>query len=321
MADTINTNVFPVTVNGEVRGAKFVDFAGLDYFWSKAKSYVDAADKALSEGVATNSAAISSIQDELNSLSGGAGSIATQIQNAINALKLPETYATIESVNGNVESLTSSITKNSEDIAANSAANSAVAANLASHAADAELHVTKDKQNAWDAATSAINAFLKDSDATEKAVDTLKEIQAYITTDGEASAELLADVAQNKKDIAANSTAISSVVTKMGEDIAAAKSEAIAAAAEDATSKADTAKSEAIAQAKLDAQDFLKSYYTSAQVETKLSETLATAQGYANTAETNAKNYAAAYTNELFGSITFAENGDIDGLFTPATGE
>ena len=33
-----NTNVFNENVN------KFVDLAGLDYFWGKAKSYVDAGD-------------------------------------------------------------------------------------------------------------------------------------------------------------------------------------------------------------------------------------------------------------------------------------
>ena len=85
MSEVINTNVF-------AEGKKFIDFSGLQYFWNKTKGYVDAADERLSGQIALNQNAISSIQDELNSLSGGAGSIATQINNAIAALDLPNTY-------------------------------------------------------------------------------------------------------------------------------------------------------------------------------------------------------------------------------------
>lgn len=42
--------------------------------------------------IKSNEDAISGIQDELNSLSGGVGSVGTQINNAINALDLPNTY-------------------------------------------------------------------------------------------------------------------------------------------------------------------------------------------------------------------------------------
>ena len=96
MAEKINVNVFDAE-------KKFVDFAGLDYFWEKAKKYVDDADllmdgrvDALEEVVGDSTKGlvkdVKSIQDELNSLSGGAGSIATQINNAIAALDLPNTY-------------------------------------------------------------------------------------------------------------------------------------------------------------------------------------------------------------------------------------
>jgi hypothetical protein len=46
MAEVINTNVFDAE-------KKFVDFAGLDYFWEKAKKYVDDADKVTADKVAT----------------------------------------------------------------------------------------------------------------------------------------------------------------------------------------------------------------------------------------------------------------------------
>jgi hypothetical protein len=70
MAEVINTNVIAAD-------KKFVDVKSLEYFWGKTKTYVDAADAAIAARVTTNEGAISSIQDELNSLSGGAGSIAT----------------------------------------------------------------------------------------------------------------------------------------------------------------------------------------------------------------------------------------------------
>ena len=96
MAEVINTNVFDAE-------KKFVDFAGLDYFWEKAKAYVDDADKvtadkvATLEGVVGNDASglvqkVNLIQGELDGLNGGVGSITTQIENAISALNLPNTY-------------------------------------------------------------------------------------------------------------------------------------------------------------------------------------------------------------------------------------
>lgn len=46
-----------------------------------------------------------------------------------------------------------------------------------------------------------IDTFLADADVTEKAVDTLKEIQEYITSDGEAAATMTANIAENAKAI------------------------------------------------------------------------------------------------------------------------
>lgn len=96
MAETVNTNVFEST-------KKFVDFAGLDYFWGKAKTYIDGVDATMSAKVVDleNTVGDSTkglvqkvnlIQGELDGLNGGAGSITTQIENAISALDLPNTY-------------------------------------------------------------------------------------------------------------------------------------------------------------------------------------------------------------------------------------
>jgi hypothetical protein len=67
----------------------------------------------------------------------------------------------------------------------------AVQGNLDSHVADAVAHVTADERTAWNAAKTAIDAFLKDADMTADAVDTLKELQTYMTTDGEAAAKVV----------------------------------------------------------------------------------------------------------------------------------
>ena len=74
----------------------------------------------------------------------------------------------------------------------------------------------------------------------------------------------------------------------------------------DAAGAAATAKEEAIAQAKLDAAEVLKAYYTKTEVDNLLS-----------TNSTGDRAYAKQYTDELFNSIQFAANSDIDALFTP----
>ena len=104
MAEVINTNVF----NSE---KKFVDFAGLDYFWEKAKKHIDDADSALdgrldvvegdveslksTVGDANNGLVkdVKGLQDSISELAGdGEGSISDQIDNAIAALDLENTY-------------------------------------------------------------------------------------------------------------------------------------------------------------------------------------------------------------------------------------
>ena len=74
----------------------------------------------------------------------------------------------------------------------------------------------------------------------------------------------------------------------------------------EAKGAAADAQAAAIAQAKLDAADALKSYYTKTEVDNLLS-----------TNSTGDRAYAKQYTDELFGSIKFAANSDIDALFAP----
>lgn len=85
MAEVINTNVFDAE-------KKFVDFAGLDYFWSKAKTYIDGVDATMSAKVLANEGEIAKIWSEIGTLSGGVGSVDSQIDEKIAALNLPNTY-------------------------------------------------------------------------------------------------------------------------------------------------------------------------------------------------------------------------------------
>ena len=62
-----NTNVFDANVN------KFVDLAGLQYFWGKAKSYIDAGDAAVAKDLADLA---KTVEDFMGS---GEGSVADQL--------------------------------------------------------------------------------------------------------------------------------------------------------------------------------------------------------------------------------------------------
>lgn len=350
MAEVINTNVFDVN-------KKFVDFSGLDYFWTKAKTYIDGVDASMSAKVVALEETVGDstkglvqkvnlIQGELDGLNGGAGSITTQIENAITALDLPNTYEVKGAAADALTEAQSYVDGKVDGKFDAAGAAAEVDGKLTTHAADAVAHVTADERTAWNSAKTAIDAFLKDADMTEKAVDTLAELQTYMTTDGAAAAELVGRVATletiNHDAYKAADTALETSLKGYVDGkvdgkfdaagaAATAKSEAIAdavgkyqpignyEAAGTADAKiaelklADTyeakgaaadAQAAAIAQAKTDAAEALKAYYTKTEVDNLLS-----------TNSTGDRAYAKQYTDELFTSIKFAANSDIDALF------
>ena len=148
-------------------------------------------------------------------------------------------------------------------------------------------------QDTANTAKEAIDAFLKEADATETAIDTLKEIQAELDANEDGAAAMAARIKQledenhatsaeletavndldaeiAKKANASDVTALDGRVATLegithvtAEQIATAKSEAIAAAATDATTKADAALASAKAyadQAEADALQAAKDY-------------------------------------------------------------
>lgn len=347
-----NTNVFDAN-------KKFVDLSSLEHFWGKAKSFVESADAVVDNKVAALAGVVGdsttglvkdvkSIQDELNSLSGGAGSIATQIDNAIAALDLPNTYE----AKGEAAKAQAAAEAYADGLASNyDAAGTAAGLNTAMDARVAVLEAIDHNKLAADASAAAVATILDDA---PEAFDTLKEVAQWIadsesaataadlvtrvaaleTIDHDAyvdaDAQVLADAksyadglagnyevagaaAQALADAKADAAALYQV--KGSYEVAGAAAQALVDAKAyvdgkvdgkfDAAGSAAGAQAAAIAQAKADAAEALKGYYTKAEVDNLLSTNSAADQAYAKT-----------YTDALYSSIQFAQNSDIDALFT-----
>ena len=313
MSELINTNVFDAN-------KKFVDLSSLDYFWDKAKGYIDGVDASMSEKVTANEDAIKAINAELETISGGVGSVGTQINEAIAALKLAETYEA----------------KGDAAKAETAAKAYADEKNTAMDTRVKVLEAINHEELAADAAASAVAAVV---DGAPEKFDTLKEVAQWIAASEsaadaadlvtrvaaleainhdayvEADAEVLQDAKDYADGLAGNYEAAGASATAA----AAAKLEAIADADGKLALKANAAdvyvkdtvdtkvagaQAAAIAQAKLDAAEALKAYYTKTEVDNLLS-----------TNSTGDRAYAKQYTDELFGSFQFAVNSDIDALF------
>lgn len=236
MAELINTKVFDAE-------KKFVDFAGLDYFWEKAKKYVDDVDAAASlridgvEGKVTtlettvgnaNSGLVqkvNALQAELDVLSGGAGSITTQIENALGTLDVVDAAV--------VGQYVSSVSET-----------------------DGKITVTR----------AALPDYTEVYDAKGAAATALADAKTYVD-----------DKVDGKFD---------------------------------AIGSADAAQAAAIAQAKLDAAAALADYYKKSETYSKTE-----VDNLLSTNSTGDRAYAKQYTDELFQSIKFASNSEIDALF------
>ena len=85
----------------------------------------------------------------------------------------------------------------------------ASAQTLANHEADAVKHITAKERTDWNTAKQRIDTFLADADMTANAVDTLKELQEYMVSDGSAATELVnrVDALETKATDASNKIA------------------------------------------------------------------------------------------------------------------
>lgn len=258
----INENVF-------TEGKKFVDISGLSHFWTKTKEYVDSADENISAKVKANEDKLVLIQNELDGLSGGSGSITTQIETAINNLNLPNTYATKGELNAEIERVDDLESELGERISS--------------------LELINHEKLASDAAAAAVAGVI---DGAPEKFDTLKEIAAWI-----------ADA--NTADDAASLVTRVAALEEIDHDAYVSYVDGKVDGKFDTVGSAAAAQSAAIAQAKVDAAEALKAYYTKTEVDSLLSSN-----------STGDRAYAKQYTDELFGSMTFAVNSDIDLLFS-----
>ena len=380
MAEVINNNVIEA-------GKKFVDFSGLDYFWTKAKNYIDGVDAAMSakvvtlentvgdstKGLVKGLADLKNTVDALGNIEGGEG-IGGMIDAKIAALDLPNSYdahgaaaKALEDAQAYVDGLV----MNGENPRFD-AAGTAAGFDAAMNTRVAKLEAIDHDKIAADAAATAVAGVI---DGAPESFDTLKEVAAWIANNDHATdvATLMTDVANLKQiDHDAYKAADTALETSIkgyvdgkvdGKfDAAGAAADAQAAAIADAASKyqvkgnyeaagaaaqaledakdyadgkfqvagdyevagtaasaiaalnlpntyeakgaAADAQAAAIAQAKLDAAEALKGYYTKTEVDNLLSTNSAADQAYAKT-----------YTDQLFNSIQFAANSDIDAIF------
>lgn len=345
MSELINQNVF-------ADSKKFIDFSGLQHFWTKTKGYVDTADSGLSGRITVNENAIKAINEELTTLSGGVGSVGTQINNAIAALKLPETYeakGAAATAEGNANAYADGLVKNEDGTAKFDAAGTAAGLNDAMDARVVKLEAIDHDKIAADAAAAAVAGVI---DEAPESFDTLKEVAAWIANNDHASdvAGLVTDVENLKKIdhdayVAADATVLANAKAYTDGLVlvdGVAKFEAAGAAAQaltDAKKYADdnfqvkgnyeaagTAAS-AIAALKLadtyEAKGAAADAQAAAIAQAKLDAAEALKGYYTkgevdnllSTNSTGDRAYAKQYTDELFGSFKFAENSEIDALF------
>ena len=339
MSELINQNVF-------ADSKKFIDFSGLQHFWTKTKGYVDTADSGLSGRITVNENAIKAINEELTTLSRGVGSVGTQINNAITALNLPNTYE----AKGAAEDAYDAAKDYADGLAGNyDAAGTAKNFNDAMDTRVKVLEGIDHNKLAADAAAAAVAGVIDDAPAK---FDTLKEIAAWIAEadTAEDAASLVTRVAtleaiDHDAYVAADETVLTNAkayadglvmvdgVAKFDAAGAAAtaKSEAIADAASKYQVKGDyeaagTADA-AIAALKLadtyEAKGAAADAQAAAIAQAKLDAAEALKGYYTkgevdnllSTNSTGDRAYAKQYTDELFGSFKFAENSEIDALF------
>lgn len=165
--------------------------------------------------------------EDVDAVAGGAQTseqVQTAITNAINNLDSSVEDADASSfVNVKVEETDgklTAITVTTTDIAS--------ASDLSGHIADTVKHITADERTAWNAAKSAIDTFLKDADMTTDAVDTLKELQKYMTDDASAANALVNRVGANETAIATlngNASTVGSVAKAVADVVGDAAEE------------------------------------------------------------------------------------------------
>ena len=216
------------------------------------KARAMAAEKKAQDQADANKAAIAT----LNGNDTVEGSVDKKIKDAI-----ANVNTTTNGLAGRVSTLETKVGSATDTAAADGSLYARVAKNAADiDAIEADYLRAADKTelaNAIKTEKDRMDAFMADADVSAKAVDTLKEIQQYITKDGEAAATMTQNIADNKAAIAAINNETTGILAQAKADaqskdealhttitgeIATAKQGAIESAAATAESKVNDAK-------------------------------------------------------------------------------
>ena len=218
------------------------------------KARAMAAEEAVDEKAEANKSAIAT----LNGADTVEGSVAKKIKDAIDKVN-----TTTGGLDTRVGALETKVGSDKDTAKADGSLYARVAQNVKDiDAIEKDYLKTADKtalQNAIKTEKDRLDAFMANADVQEGAIDTLKEIQAYITSDGQAAATMTQDIADNKAAIAAINHETTGILAQAKADAAAkdealhttitgeigtAKQEAIDAAASAADTKVGAAKTE-----------------------------------------------------------------------------
>lgn len=257
----------------------------------------------------------------------GEDSVASQIEDAVEAAesriqaKLDNKVETSE-YNQYKTTNDAAVGQISSDLSGEITARETLEGEFDNHVADNVRHITADERTAWNEAKADIDAFMASAEAGEAAIDTLKEIQNFLSSDDGTVQTLLDEVAENKAAIATLNGTEEGSVKKAAADAQAAaeataksytdareveikkyadqaEADAVATAAADAASKADAAKDAAIAAAATDAQTKANAAQAAAEATAA-----ADATAKANQALADAKDYADAEIAKLDAEVT-----------------
>lgn len=215
--------------------------------------------------------------------------------------------------------------------------------------ADAKDTAISKAQTDATSALNKINAFLAEADVTTDAVDTLKELQDYITTHGTEAAGMVSDIADNTaaiEDIVDGTTTVAKATNATNATTATNATQLGGVAAANYATKeyADTAEADALAAAKTYANGLASNYATAAQgtaastavqsatfagkAMTKTGTGLAISQADARTAlglgsaayaATSAFDAAGAADDALAAAKTYADTAEADALAAAKT--
>lgn len=291
---------------------------------SKADQGVTDAATAQAAAEAAQSAA-SKAQEEVDTLEGTVATLAETVNTKASQADLTTLADRVTIAEGDIDDLT-------DNKADKSALETEIA--RAKAAEEANAAAAKEAKEAADAAQSDIDAFFAAAETGEDALDTLKELQNYLTTEGAAADQMVKDIAANKAAIEAEVTRakaaeeanaeaigvldgdVSDLQDQVGtgtvdERIEAAKT----AAATDAQAKADAAKDAAIEAAAADATTKANAAEAAATSAAKIETTSQVnaakteLETYADQAEADALAAAKEYADGLAGNYASAAQG------------